>query len=125
MKAKLYVILLCTLTFGIRGANAMMNVSSASSFNQQQISCAVATLSQNSPNPFSNSTTISYSIPQQFSSAKIIVTDKNGITLKQINFSANKDSENVNASVFINGAYQYSLIIDGKLIASKQFIVSK
>jgi trimeric autotransporter adhesin len=105
---------------------AMMNVSSASSFSQQQVSnAAVANLLQNNPNPFSNSTTISYSIPQQFSSAKIIITDKNGNTLKQINLSQSKGSVNVDAATFSSGAYQYSLIVDGKIIASKQFIVSK
>jgi hypothetical protein len=105
---------------------AMINVSPASSVNQQQITKpTVANLSQNIPNPFSNATTISYSISQHFSSAKMIVSDKNGNTLKQINLSANKGSVSIDASTLISGAYQYSLYVDGKLIDTKQFVVSK
>jgi len=105
---------------------AMMNVQSASSFNQQQVSnIAIASLSQNSPNPFSNSTIISYSIKQPFSSAKIIITDKNGNALKQINLSNSKAAVTVDASTLSSGAYQYSLYVDGKFIASKQMILSK
>jgi hypothetical protein len=82
-------------------------------------------LSQNVPNPFSNSTTISYSIPQQFSSAKIIVTDKNGNALKQINLSNNKGNVTVDAATLSSGAYQYSLYVDGRLIDTKQMIINK
>jgi len=84
-----------------------------------------ASLSQNIPNPFSNSTTISYSLPKQFSSAKIIVTDKSGKALKEINISAGKGSINVDASTLASGAYQYSLYVDGKRIDTKQMILAK
>jgi hypothetical protein len=103
-----------------------MIVSNQSIVNSRQSTVvSSASISQNSPNPFSNSTTISYSIPQQFSSAKIIITDINGNALKQINLSANKGSVNVDASTLINGSYQYSLYVDGKIIASKQMIIRK
>jgi len=84
-----------------------------------------ASLGQNIPNPFSNSTTINYTLPQQYSSAEIIVTDKNGNTLKQIILSDNKGSITVDASTLTSGAYQYSLIIDGKLIDTKQMVLIK
>ncbi len=100
---------------------------SLSETNKQQ-----AVLSQNFPNPFSNSTTISYSIPQQFSSAKIIITHKNGNVLKQINLPAGKQGlpgnrglVNIDASTLLPGAYQYSLYVDGRLIDTKQMILSK
>lgn len=80
---------------------------------------------QNNPNPFSNSATINYSLPVKFSSAKIIITDKNGSALKTITLSNNKGSANINAATLSSGAYQYSLYVDGRLIATKQFIVSK
>jgi hypothetical protein len=92
---------------------------------QQSTAFSSASLSQNIPNPFTNSTTISYSISQQFSSAKIIITDKNGNALKQINLSGSKGSVSVDASTLISGAYQYALYVDGKMIASKQMILSK
>ena len=100
---------------------AMMNVSTQSPINSQQSSeISSASLFQNIPNPFSNTTTINYSLPQHFTSAKIIITDKNGNALKTITLSNNKGSVNVNASTLSSGAYQYSLYVDGKLIDTKQ-----
>ena len=89
-------------------------ISNQSSAISQQSAISSASLSQNMPNPFSNSTTINYSLPAKFSSAKIIITDKNGNALKQINLSNNKGSVNVDAATLSSGAYQYSLYVDGK-----------
>ena len=83
-------------------------------------------LSQNVPNPFSNSTTINYSLPRAGgTSAKIIITDKNGDALKTITLSNTKGSVNIDAATLTSGAYQYSLYVDGKLISTKQMILSK
>jgi hypothetical protein len=41
------------------------------------------------PNPFAHTTTIGYSLPQKFINAQIVITDKSGKTLKQINISGN------------------------------------
>jgi hypothetical protein len=85
-----------------------------------------ASLVQNIPNPFNHTTTINYTMPEKYSSAKIIITDKNGKTLKEVNVSGSgKGSLNVDASTFSSGAYQYSLIVDGKLMATKQMILAK
>lgn len=98
---------------------------SGATFSTDNISISPATLSQNIPNPFSSSTTINYSLPVKFSSAKIIITDKNGNALKTITLSNNKSSVNINAATLSPGAYQYSLYVDGRLISTKQFIVLK
>jgi len=79
-----------------------------------------ASLQQNIPNPFTNTTTISYTLPQTSSSAKIIITDTRGNILKQLNLSGSKGSVNVDASTLSPGAYQYLLYVDGRLIDSKQ-----
>ena len=103
-----------------------MLVSNQSAFNGQPSTVlSSASLSQNIPNPFQNSTTINYFLPQHYSSAKIIITDKNGNTLKQINLSGNKGSVNVEASSLTSGAYQYSLYVDMKMIDTKQMILVK
>jgi hypothetical protein len=99
---------------------------STSQTSTQIISVSSALLEQNIPNPFTNATTINYTLPQKYSSAKIIITDKLGKTLKEINVSGSgKGSLKVDASTLANGAYQYSLYVNNKLIASKQMILSK
>ena len=55
--------------------------------NQQSEKIRSASLQQNIPNPFSNTTTINYTLPQKYSSAKIIVVDKAGKVLKEVNVS--------------------------------------
>ena len=85
-----------------------------------------AQLEQNIPNPFNHTTTINYTLPQQYASAKIIITDKSGKTLKEINASGNgKGSLKLDASTLASGAYQYTLYVNGKLIDTKQMILAK
>ncbi|MEP6467928.1 MAG: tail fiber domain-containing protein, partial [Parafilimonas sp.] len=99
---------------------AMMNV------DNQSIVLSSALLEQNIPNPFNNSTTINYTLPQKYNSAQIIITDKNGKALKQINISGNgKGMITVDASMLAMGTYQYSLYANGRLIDSKQLILLK
>jgi uncharacterized delta-60 repeat protein len=85
----------------------------------------VASIQQNFPNPFTNATTINYSLPDKFSSAQIIITDKNGRQLKQLNLSSGKGSVHIDASTLAAGAFNYSLYVDGRLIAAKQMVLAK
>jgi len=83
-------------------------------------------LAQNTPNPFVNTTIINYSLPQKFTTAQIVITDKNGKQLKQLNISgAGRGSLNIDASTLSSGTYNYSLIVDGKIISTKQMILAK
>jgi hypothetical protein len=85
-----------------------------------------ASLQQNIPNPFNHTTTIAYSLPDKFSSAQIIITDKNGNQLKQFDLSGTgAGTITVDASTLASGAYHYSLYVDGRLIASKGMILAK
>ena len=60
-------------------------------------------------------------LPQKFSSAQIIIADKNGKVLKQLMLSgAGKGSVHVDAAMLASGAYSYALYVDGKMIDSKQ-----
>lgn len=85
-----------------------------------------ALLEQNAPNPFNHSTSIGYTLPAKFVSAQIIIFDKAGKTIRSVNISGSgKGKLNVDAAVLSAGAYNYSLFIDGKLIATKQMILIK
>jgi hypothetical protein len=83
-------------------------------------------LEQNIPNPFNSTTRINYELPQKFSTAQIIVTDKTGKMLKQINVSGQgKGSINIEASMLAAGAYQYALYVDGRMVGAKQMILAR
>lgn len=90
------------------------------------VSLTGAALDQNIPNPFANATRINYTLPQKFTTAKIVIIDNNGKTIKQVNLSGSgKGSVNVEASTIAAGAYSYSLFIDGKIAGSKQMIIAR
>jgi hypothetical protein len=83
-------------------------------------------LQQNIPNPFNNTTIINYTLPQTYSSAKIIVVDKNGKMLKEINVTGSgKGSLKLEAATLSSGAYHYSLYVNGRLIDTKQMVLAK
>ena len=85
-----------------------------------------ASLEQNTPNPFNATTTIKYNLPEKFNSAQIVITDKNGRTIKQVNVSGSgKGTVNIGAGTLVAGTYNYSLIVDGRMIGSKQMVLTK
>ncbi len=90
------------------------------------ITLSGASLQQNIPNPYNQTTTIRYTLPQQFTSAQIIVTDITGRAVKQISVSGSgQGSLQINARTLSSGTYNYSLIVDGKFIDTKKMILSK
>lgn len=80
-----------------------------------------ALLEQNIPNPFNQSTTINYTLPDVYSNAQIVITDSMGKTLKQIPIS-NSGSIEVETNFMDTGIYFYSLQVDGKLINTKKMV---
>jgi trimeric autotransporter adhesin len=94
--------------------------------NINSASVTSASLQQNVPNPYNHSTSIAYNLPEQFSSAQIMVTDISGKVLKVISVSGKgKGVLNLDASSLSSGTYNYSLVIDGKLIDTKKMISIK
>ncbi|HEX5155520.1 MAG TPA: tail fiber domain-containing protein [Parafilimonas sp.] len=107
--------------------NAALNASTQQNILTQDVEPAkLASLEQNVPNPFANTTSIGYYLPQKFTSAKIIITDRNSKVLQQLNITGpGKGTVHVNAAAVASGAYYYTLYVDGKLIASKQMELLK
>jgi hypothetical protein len=100
---------------------SMKNGTSISDINQLQ----GASLSQNTPNPFSSGTSIHYNLPQTFSSARIIITDAKGTLLKQYSLSNGSGNILVDASTLASGAYSYTLYLNGRMVDTKQMVAAK
>jgi len=90
------------------------------------VSSSEAVLGQNYPNPSNQSTTIVYTLPQVFYSAKIAVIDASGKILKQIPISGQGESSiTIETRSLPAGTYFYSLCVDNTLMSTKKMIVSK
>jgi hypothetical protein len=80
-------------------------------------------LDQNVPNPFAESTVISYSIPTDFTKAQIIFSTEDGRVVKTVDINEKGDgSLTVFAHDLTHGLYTYTLVIDGKTIDTKKMI---
>lgn len=86
---------------------------------------AKGSVAQNHPNPAKDVTSISYAIDKNTANAQIVITDMAGRTLQQINITDGAGNVNINTNNFANGAYIYSLVIDGQTVESKQMVVNK
>lgn len=86
----------------------------------------ILTLSQNVPNPFTTSTTISVTVPRKTKNAAIFVYDMSGKQLKEIEISTRgKTNISISSEGLAAGMYMYSLIADGKVISTKKMILTK
>jgi len=80
-------------------------------------------LDQNLPNPFKEKTTINYSIPEEVMEATLLFYDLNGRIIKQVEITERGEGTlTVYGENLKNGIYTYSLIADGKLIATKKMV---
>lgn len=85
-----------------------------------------ATLSQNSPNPFNQNTTIGYYLPSNIVNATIYIYNMQGLQIKSIPISTRgNESIIISGNELTPGMYIYSLITDGKEIDTKRMILTK
>lgn len=84
-----------------------------------------AWMEQNSPNPFSTTTTIRYSIPQDAISSTILIADLTGNVIAQYPVSTGQGTLNISDLHLVNSNYVYTLIVDNNIIASKLLTVAK
>ena len=83
-------------------------------------------LSQNSPNPFNTTSSISLNIPNEKKSAVLYFYDASGKQINEQNISSTGKTEvSIIASDFVPGIYIYSLVVDGKCVSSKRMIVTR
>lgn len=80
-------------------------------------------LDQNLPNPFAENTVINYNIPDDVMDAKLMFYDLNGRIIKELIIEGRGESKlTVYGENLQSGIYTYSLIADGKLIATKKMV---
>lgn len=76
------------------------------------------------PIPASTNTTISYSIPEKYTSARIIVKNTLGSVVKAMNVPTGKSGKvNMDVSNLNSGVYFYSIIADGQTLSTKKLVV--
>ncbi len=82
-------------------------------------------LSQNVPNPFSEKTTISYTIPAGVNKAVLAIFDLTGKMIQQYNLLQGKNQLTINAGTLQAGMYLYSIIAEGQEVVSKRMVLTK
>jgi hypothetical protein len=85
-----------------------------------------AMLEQNIPNPANGVTTIRYNVPSYISSAYINVYSSSNTLIRSIKISSKgSGSVDLKISELSSGPYQYTLIVDGKVIDRKQMLITR
>jgi hypothetical protein len=99
---------------------------SINSTSELSTNVSVAKLYQNNPNPFSLQTTVKFEIPEIVQSAQLHICNMTGTLLKTITVNQ-KGTGNVtiNANEFVAGMYLYSLVCDGKIVDTKQMLLTE
>lgn len=82
-------------------------------------------LKQNTPNPFSNSTTIQYDLPENTQKANLAFTDLAGKIVMTLPLAMDSKSLTINTTNWTKGTYIYTLIVNGQAVASKKMMVQK
>ena len=95
-------------------------------FDDLEASGNQAKLYQNNPNPFSTQTTIRFEIPETIQNAQLHICNMTGTLLKTITLTQRGNgNETINANEFVAGMYLYSLVCDGKIVDTKQMLLTQ
>ncbi len=85
-----------------------------------------ATLYQNVPNPFNQSTEIKFYIPENSRNAQLCIYNLQGVQIKQVMIREHGESSYLlSASELTAGIYLYALIVDGKEVDIKRMILTE
>lgn len=82
-------------------------------------------LSQNVPNPFANETTINYAVPASVGDASIEIYDMVGKKIAAYPLIKGESSLTITPGELAAGMYIYSIVGDGKVMASKRMVVTQ
>lgn len=91
--------------------------------NNKEITTRPGTLNQNSPNPFTSNTVISFTIPENVKQAQLVIYDDMGYTVKKFEIHTRGEGKiTFQGSNLEKGIYLYSLYTDGNLVDTKKMI---
>jgi len=80
----------------------------------------------NAPNPFGQSTVIKYNTPEQAQQITMLITNLQGIEIRRFdNLTVGQGQVEITAGSLPNGTYIYTLVVDGKPIASEKMILNR
>ena len=80
-------------------------------------------LRQNSPNPFSDRTVISYFIPENVREVQVVIFDAMGVMIKKFDIhTKGQGSITFYPPSLSKGVFTYSIIADGRLVTTKKMI---
>ena len=113
-------------TIAKMGSSESAELKSTALFTEEKTSESPASLSQNKPNPFSSETRIEMFVPKSVASATLYVYDLQGKQVKSIAVTGRGATfETIHGSELQAGLYIYSLVTDGKLVGSKQMVLTE
>lgn len=85
-----------------------------------------ASLNQNEPNPFYQSTRIGYFLPEDTGTAYLVITSVDGKELRRIRLNKNGSGEvQLEAHTYPAGTYNYSLLVDGRIVDTRRMILTQ
>jgi Chaperone of endosialidase/Secretion system C-terminal sorting domain len=83
------------------------------------------TLTQNTPNPFTSTTTIRYTLPADVRNATLAIFDMSGRLQQQYNNLNGSSQVLVNGGSLQPGMYTYALLVKGQEVMSKKMILTR
>ncbi|HYV93249.1 MAG TPA: tail fiber domain-containing protein [Chitinophagales bacterium] len=86
----------------------------------------IATLGQNIPNPFGNSSVIPFHIPEGCTSASLVISESaTGRMMIEIPVSCNEAYKVIEGERLAAGEYTYSLVVNGEVIDTRQMLIER
>ncbi|MGB3466889.1 MAG: tail fiber domain-containing protein [Cyclobacteriaceae bacterium] len=89
------------------------------------VEASETSLGQNEPNPFGQSSKISYTLAKSVKNATIRIYNLDGKMMGDYQLDSSTNELEIKANTYEPGVYIYALIADGKTIGTRRMIVSK
>lgn len=106
-------------------ASETRKVNAPTNIEEQAFTEGTASISQNTPNPFTGESTIRVSVPEDATEAYIDIRTSNGANVKRIPLNSGRSEISLSSYDFAPGTYLYTLIVNGKTADTRRMIVNR